>query len=328
MPAVDLVTPTPLWLWAAFFGVVFGMMAVDLLIFQRSTRRLGLREAAAWTAVWVGLALGFNAVVWACRGPVRGLEFLTGYLIEESLSLDNLFIFLVIFRYFAVPARLYRVVLTWGIVGAVLLRGLMIGCGVALLGWFAWTLQLFGVLLVVTAVKLFVEEETRVDPDRNLVVRAARRLYPVVPRFAGGRFFVPAGGRRAMTPLMIVLLVVCTTDVVFATDSIPAIFAVTRDPFIVFSSNMFAVMGLRSIFFLLADVLHLFRFLRQGLALVLGFIGIKMLAEPWVHASILVSLGGVVVILAGTIAASLAFPLAEGRPGPGRRGTGGGRGRV
>ena len=308
MPGMDVVTPTAPWLWGVFFAVVFGMMAVDLLIFQRSSRRLGLREAAIWTAVWVALALAFNAVIWWWRGPVRGLEFLTGYLIEESLSLDNLFVFLVIFRYFAVPPTQYRIVLTWGIVGAVVLRGLMIGFGVALIGLVAWALQFFGALLVVTAYKLFREEETRVEPDQNLLVRTAKRFFPVVPRFVGDHFFVRSRGRWGMTPLMIVLLVVSTTDVVFATDSIPAIFAVTRDPFIVFTSNLFAVMGLRSIFFLLADVLHLFRFLRQGLALVLGFIGAKMLLEHWIHASILVSLGGVVVILGGSIAASMAFP--------------------
>jgi len=279
---MEPVTLTSPWLWGAFFVVVFGMMAVDLLGFQRSARRVTFRAAAAWTVVWVLLALGFNAAVWVWRGPVRGLEFLTGYLIEESLSLDNLFVFLVIFRYFQVPEHRYRVVLTWGILGAVILRGLMIGCGVALIGWFAWTLQLFGVLLLVTAVKLFTETGHRVDPNRNWLVRAARTMLPVSTRAAGDRFFVRSAGRWAMTPLLIVLLVVSTTDVIFATDSIPAIFAVTRDPFIVFTSNMFAVMGLRSIFFLLADILHLFRFLRQGLALVLGFIGVKMLSEPWV----------------------------------------------
>lgn len=311
MPTMDAVTPTSPWLWGAFFFIVFGMMAVDLLGFQRSARRVSIRAAVAWTTVWVLLALGFNAVVWAWRGPVRGLEFLTGYLIEESLSLDNLFVFLVIFRYFQVPEHRYRVVLTWGILGAVILRGLMIGCGVALIGWFAWTLQLFGALLLVTAVKLFWDEGHRVDPDRNWLVRSARRIFPMATRAVGDRFFVRAAGGWAMTPLFIVLLVVSTTDVIFATDSIPAIFAVTRDPFVVFTSNMFAVMGLRSIFFLLADIMHLFRFLRQGLALVLGFIGVKMLAEPWVHASILVSLGGVVLILGGSVGVSLAFPLAS-----------------
>jgi tellurite resistance protein TerC len=302
-------TSTSPWLWAVFAGIVAGMMALDLLVFQREARAVSRREAAAWTAGWVGLALGFNALVWAWRGPDRGLEFLTGYLIEESLSLDNLFVFLVIFRYFSLPPHQYRIVLTWGILGAIILRGVMIVCGVALVSWFAWTLELFGLLLVVTATRLFYEEETKVEPEHNLLVRVARLVYPVAHRGTGDRFFVRgARGRgHAMTPLFIALLVICTTDVVFATDSIPAIFAVTRDPFVVFTSNMFAVMGLRSVFFLLADLLHVFRFLRQGLALVLGFIGAKMLLDHWVHASILVSLGGVALILAGSVAASLAF---------------------
>ena len=304
---------TPAWLWAVFLVVVAGMMALDLLVFQRTARRVGLREAAAWTVVWVGLALGFNLLVWWARGPERGLEFLTGYVIEESLSLDNLFVFLVIFRFMALPAHQYRLVLTWGILGAVVLRGIMIGGGMALIHSFAWMLEVFGVFLLVTAIKLFTEEEHRVAPEHNVLVRLARRVFPVFPRYAGDRFFVRTGGRTAMTPLLIVLLVVSTTDVIFATDSIPAIFAVTRDPFIVFTSNMFAVMGLRSIFFLLADILHLFRFLRQGLALVLGFIGGKMLLERWVHLPILWSLAGVAVILGVSVAASWVFPERHSR---------------
>jgi tellurite resistance protein TerC len=311
MPTMDSTAP---WLWAVFAGIVAGMMALDLVVFQREARAVSRREAALWTAAWVGLALGFNALVWAWRGPQRGMEFLTGYLIEESLSLDNLFVFLIIFRYFALPSHQYRIVLTWGILGAILLRGVMIVGGVALISWFAWTLELFGLLLVVTATRLFYEEEEKVEPERNLLVRAARLIYPVAHRGTGDRFFVRRGRRKAMTPLFIALLVISTTDVVFATDSIPAIFAVTRDPFVVFTSNMFAVMGLRSVFFLLADLLHVLRFLRQGLALVLGFIGAKMLVEHWVHASILVSLGGVALILAGSVAASLLFPAPVRKP--------------
>ena len=294
-------------MWFAFLGFVAAMMALDLCVVQRRRHAVGMREAALWSMVWVGLALCFNVIVLAWQGREKALEFLTGYLIEESLSVDNLFVFLVIFRYFSLPLDQYRHVLTWGILGAIILRGLMIGAGVALIGMFQWVLYVFGVFLVYTAVRLAVQEEERFDPDRNILVRAARKVLPVTPRYERGLYFVRnASGRVAMTPQFLVLLTVCTADVVFATDSIPAIFAVTRDPFIIFTSNMLAVMGLRSIFFLLAAVMSRFRYLRQGLALVLGFIGLKMLAEPWIEVPVLVSLAVVIAIIAGSFVISMA----------------------
>ena len=303
------------WIWAAFLGFVGLMMALDLGVFRRPGRAVGMREAAVWSAVWIGLALAFWGIVWAWRGSRPALEFLTGWVIEESLSLDNLFVFLVIFRYFSLPVGSYRLVLTWGILGAIILRGLMILVGAALLAWFAWVLYLFGAFLVLTAFKLWREEEPTVDPGNNVLVRAARTVYPVSAGFRGERFFVVERGRRSMTPLLVVLLVVSWTDVVFATDSIPAVFAVTRDPFIVFTSNMFAVMGLRSVFFLLVNLLPKFRFLRHGLALVLGFIGVKMLAEHWIDLSIHVSLLVVAAILAAAAAASVIWPSRGRRSG-------------
>ncbi len=300
---------TPWWVWTLFLAFVALMTAVDLVVFQRKAHAISLKEAAAWSGAWIGLALAFNLLVWGWLGPRPALEFLTGYLIEESLSLDNLFVFLVIFQYFSLASKLYRLVLTWGILGAVILRGIMIFAGVALVNRFSFVIGIFGALLLLTAVKLLFQKEERVDPDRNLLVRFARLFYPVVRDFHGTRFWVRRrDGPAAKTPQLVVLIVVSTRKEVFATDSIPAIFAVTRDPFIVFTSNLFAVMGLRSIFFLLAGVLHKFRFLRHGLAAVLGFIGTKMVLEPWLHLSILASLGGVVVLLAGSLAASLLFP--------------------
>ena len=309
---------TPLWVWAAFLGFVVAMMALDLAVFQRRSHLMSFREAGIWSAVWVGLALVFNAILWRWRGPQAGLEFLTGYVIEESLSLDNLFVFLVIFRFFKLPDREYRRILTWGILGAIVLRGVMIGAGAALVAAFHWVLYLFGAALIATAVKLFFTGDEGVETERNPLVRLARRFAPVTARFHGSRFFVRSRGRRAMTPLLIILLVVSWTDVVFATDSIPAIFAVTRDPFIVFTSNMFAVMGLRSVFFLLVGILHKFRYLKAGLAVVLGFIGVKMVLEPWIHIAIVHSLAVVALTLAGSIGLSLAA-APEAAAGKGRR---------
>jgi len=302
----------PAWTWIAFLVFVAAMMALDLVVFQRRAHVVSIREAGAWSAVWVAIALAFGVLVWSWRGPQRGLEFFTGYLIEESLSLDNLFVFLVIFRYFSLPENQYRNVLTWGILGAIVLRGTLILAGVALIGRFGWIVWVLGAFLVYTAVKLMIqEEEMRIDPESSWLVRAARLFFPVEPRHLHGRYLVKdRAGRWAMTTQLIVLLVVSAADVAFAVDSIPAIFAVTNDPFVAFTSNMLAVMGLRSIFFLLAGLIHRIRYLRQGLSLVLGFIGVKMLAESWVHVPIMASLAVVAGIIAACVAISL---LADSR---------------
>jgi tellurite resistance protein TerC len=297
----------PAWVWAAFLAFVAAMMILDLGIIQRRHHMPGFREAAFWSALWVGIALAFCGLIWIWRGPQLGMEFLTGYLIEESLSLDNLFVFLVIFRYFSLPEKHYRSVLTWGILGAIVLRAVMIFAGVAIINRFEWVILVLGAFLVYTAVKLVTQdEEVQVDLERSWIVRIVRVFLPVHPRHRHGSYFVKnRAGRWTMTTQLIVLLVVEATDVAFAVDSIPAIFAVTRDPFIIFTSNMLAVMGLRSIFFLMVGVLHRIQYLRHGLALVLGFIGVKMLAERWVHVPILASLAVVAVIIAGCVAISL-----------------------
>ena len=317
----------PVWAWVSFIGFVLGMLALDLGVFHRKAHAVGLREAAVWTVVWISLALVFGLVVWQWRGPDRGLEYFTGFLIEKALSVDNIFVFLVIFNYFSLPARLYHKVLVWGIVGAIVLRGVMIGLGAALVARFDWVLYVFGVFLIYTAFKLATQRDEAVNLDEKWIIRVARRFWPLTTSYRGGSFFArirggrgARGGGLAMTPLFITVLAVESTDVVFATDSKPAIFAITRDPFIVFTSNIFAILGLRAIFFLIAGVIHKFRYLRAGLSLILGVIGLKMLTQHWVHVPVPVSLGAVGAILVGSVGLSL---LADWRER--RRASGGAR---
>lgn len=309
MDSVTLASP---WMWVAFTGFVVGLLVLDLLVFHKEAHEVRFREALFWSIVWVALALVFNAVVWAAWGPVKGLEFLTGYLLEKSLSVDNLFVFLVVFSYFGVPPSLQHRVLFWGILGALVMRALFIVAGAALLQAFDWILYVFGAFLVFTGAKLAFQKDESVHPERNLALRLFRRVFPVVPDYRGDRFFVREAGAREggagrcfATPLALVLVVIEATDVVFAVDSIPAIFAVTRDTFIVYTSNIFAILGLRALFFLLAGTLRRFVYLRHGLAVVLGFIGVKMLVSECCHIPIAVSLAVVSGILAAAIAASL-----------------------
>lgn len=292
----------PLWAWLGFLAFVAAMLLLDLTVLHRKAHVIKLREAARLSAMWISLALAFGIVVLFWRGTKSGLEYLTGYLLEESLSVDNLFIFLVIFRYFSLPQNLYHYALIWGILGAVVLRGTMILAGAALIGAFHWILYLFGALLILTAIKLASQKDGEVDPGSNIFVRLARRLFPVTSSYAGNKFLTKRrDGSTAMTPLLLVIIALESTDVVFAIDSIPAIFAITRDPFIVFTSNIFAILGLRAIFFLIVGVINKFSYLRYGLALVLGFIGIKMVIEPWLSIPIWISLLIVTLILAGSI---------------------------
>jgi len=316
---------TPLWAWAGFLAFIAAMMALDLGVFHRKAHIVGFREAGAWTVAWITLALLFCLGLWRFSPPAiardRSLEFLTAYIVELSLSMDNLFVFLVIFRYFRLPELQYHRVLIWGIIGAVVLRGPMILGGMWLVHLFEWVLYVFGAVLIVTAVRLLVARADGVDPGRNWLVRVAGIFLPVTKKYVGGAFLARRpGGGWAMTPLLVVLMVVSTTDVVFAVDSIPAGFGVTRDGFVLFTSNMLAVMGLRSMFFLLAGMLHRFRFLKPGLAAALGFIGVKMVAEPWVEVPIAVSLGVVLAIIAGSVLLSaLLAPRAPGQGGTGPR---------
>lgn len=298
---------TPLQ-WGFFFALILGMLALDLGVFNRREHRVGLREALFWSVVWTVIALIFNGWVYYRFGHQIGLEFLTGYIIERSLSFDNIFVFVVIFNYFAVPSEYQHRVLFWGILGALISRGLFIAMGTALISRFEWLILVFGAFLVYTGIKIFREKETEVHPERNPVVRAFQRFVPLTARYHGKRFFVHEGGRGLATPLMLVLVVVEATDVVFAVDSIPAVFGVTTNAFIVFTSNIFAILGLRALYFLLAGLMHKFHYLSYGLGLVLVFVGGKMLTHRWIEIPTELSLGIVLGILTLAIVASLLRP--------------------
>jgi tellurite resistance protein TerC len=261
-------------MWVGFNVFVLAMLAVDLGIFHRKAHEVSLREAAAWSTVWVTLALAFGWGIHRFMGAQAGLEYLTGYLIEKALSVDNIFVFVLLFSYFRVPARYQHRVLFWGILGALVMRGAMIAAGAALIAAFHWIIYVFGAFLVVTGIRMAMQTEHDIEPDANPVIRLVRRLMPVSERYDGQKFFTRAtvGGRArlAATPLFVVLVLVETTDLIFAVDSIPAIFAVTTDPFLVYTSNVFAILGLRALYFLLAGVIHRFHYLKLGLAAVEG----------------------------------------------------------
>jgi len=303
-----------LWGWVGFNVVVLAILALDLGVLHRKSEKVSLKEAAIWSGVWVALSLCFALAVYLNMGPESGLEFLTGYLIEYALSIDNIFVFVLIFSYFSVPEKYQHRVLFWGIIGALVLRGVMIVAGSALVTRFAWTLYIFGAFLVFTGLKMALQkDDAAYNPERDPVLRLARKLVPVTPDYRGDKFFVrepDAKGklRYAATPLFIVLIIVDTTDIVFATDSIPAIFAVTRDPFIVYTSNICAVLGLRALYFLLASVVDKFVYLKLGLSLVLVFIGAKMLLEHFLHIPIVAALGVVGLVLGSAIFASVKWP--------------------
>ncbi len=281
---------------------------MDLGVFHREAHVVRVREAAAWTVVWVTLAILFGLGVAHFKGTQTALEFYAGYLVEQALSVDNIFVFVLIFSYFQVPARYQHRVLFWGILGALVMRGVMIGAGAYLIHRFHWVTYVFGGFLVITGLRMATQRESSIKPETNPVIRLIRRLVPVSEDYAGQRFFVRDGTRRIATPLFVVLVLVETTDLVFAVDSIPAVFAVTRDPFVVYTSNVFAILGLRSLYFLLADVIDRFHFLKVGLAVVLGFVGTKMLIVELYRIPIGASLGVIAGVLAISIAASLMFP--------------------
>ena len=296
----------PLSFWIGFNLFVVAMLALDLGVFNRKAHAVTLREAGAWTALWVTLALLFNVGLYFVAGPQAGLEFLTGYLIEYSLSVDNIFVFVLIFSAFKVPAKYQHRVLFWGILGALIMRGAMIALGVVLISRFHWIIYGFGAFLVFAGIRMFFsDEEDTVDLENNTVLRLVRRLVPVTDGYREQKFVVREGGRRMVTPLFLVLVLIEVTDVIFAVDSIPAIFAITQDPFIVYTSNIFAILGLRSLYFLLAGIIDRFIYLRYGLAVVLTFVGVKMLLVDVFHIPTIVSLGVIVGTLAVSIIASL-----------------------
>jgi tellurite resistance protein TerC len=299
---------TPL-LWVGFNLFVVLALVLDLGVFHRKAHKLTIREAAFWSVVWISLALGFGYFVWHWYGGQRGLEYFTGYIIEKALSVDNLFVFLVIFRAFQVDQQVQHRVLEWGILGALIMRGMMIAAGAALIARFQWILPAFGVFLVYAGLHMLWTHGKPVHYERNPVFRFASTHLRVTKQYHGERFFVREAGQRLATPLLLVLLLIEISDVTFAVDSIPAIFGITRDPFIVYTSNVFAILGLRALYFLLADLLDYLRYLGYGLAAVLMFIGIKMLAEPWLHISVHVSL----TVVAGILLLATLFSLLAGR---------------
>ena len=302
------------WMWAAFIAFVLVMLALDLFVFGgRKAHKVSVKEAAAWSLVWVSLALLFNAGLWwylsGTAGPEiadrKALEFLTGYLIEKSLSVDNVFIFLLIFSSFHVAAEYQRRVLIYGVLGAIVLRAVMILAGAWVVREFSWVLYIFGFFLVVTGMRMLVMAEKEPDLNKNPVLKFARRHLRISDGHHGEKFTVMKDGVRYFTPLFLVLILIETSDLVFAVDSIPAIFAITTDPFIVFTSNIFAIMGLRALYFLLADVADRFHLLKYGLAMVLTFIGAKMLIAPWYHVPVAASLAIVAVLIGSSVIASL-----------------------
>ena len=282
------------------------MLMLDLGVFHRKAHEVGVREAAIWSAVWVALALLFNVGVYIAFGAERALEFTTGYVIEKALAVDNIFVFVVIFSAFGIPAIYQHRVLFWGVLGALAMRAAFIFAGAAVLARFHWAIYVFGGILAATGLKLLLQRNQEIHPERNPIVRLFQRLMPVTTRLSGDRFTVVQNGRRYATPLLLALVAVEVTDLIFAVDSIPAIFAVTSDPFIVFTSNIFAILGLRSLYFMLAGVIDKFVYLKVGLSLVLIFVGIKMLAMDVYKVPIGASLGIIAGILAVSIMASVA----------------------
>ena len=296
---------TSIWFWIAFHIGVFIAIGIDLFTFKLRGRELSIRAAAQRTAIWVLVSLGFNALVWRIKGPHHGLDFLTGYLIEYSLSMDNIFVFVLIFAHFRVPPLAQHRVLVWGIIGALIMRGTMILCGIALVQRFHFVLYLFGLFLLITAGRMLFKKHPARDFTEGWVLRMCRRVLPITRDFHEQHFRVHIDGRWMLTPLALTMIVIEVTDLIFAVDSIPAIFAITRDPFIVYTSNICAILGLRSLYFLLAGLMNRFIYLRTGLALVLAFIGIKMIIADYLPLPRALSLGVIVLILGVTIAISM-----------------------
>lgn len=306
-----LLDAAPWWAWLGFHVFVFAMLALDLEVFNRKAHAPSVKEAAAWSSVWIALALLFNLVIFKSGGAQKGLEWLTAYLLEKSLSVDNLFVFVLLFASFRVELRHQHKVLFWGVLGALVMRAGMILAGTALLNRFEWMIYVFGGFLVFTGIKMLVTEDEERDPSQHPAVRFFKRLVPFDEHGGFERFFTLRDGRRLATPMLLVLLSVEITDVVFAVDSIPAVLAVTRDPFVVYTSNIFAILGLRSLYFLLAKMMDRFHRLRTGLAVILAFVGVKMCIAEWLKIPTVVSLLVILVVLVTSVAVSLIWPARQ-----------------
>jgi tellurite resistance protein TerC len=296
-------------LWVIFGVFVLGMLALDLGVFSRKAHVVKFKEAMIWTIVWVSLAMIFNAWIYFEYGSQKALEFLTGYVIEEALSVDNIFVFVILLSSFAVPKIYQHRVLFWGVIGAIVMRAIFIGLGVALITRFHWVMYVFGAILIVTGIKLFLQDDDHEPhPEKNPIYKLASKVMPSVSEYHGGDFTIIQNGRRYATPLLLVLIAIEATDVVFAVDSIPAVFAITTDPFIVYTSNIFAILGLRSMYFLLAGVIDKFHYLKVGLAFVLLFVGVKMVIAGWYKIPIGISLGTIGGVLVLSVIASMIWP--------------------
>jgi len=298
---------TPIIFWIIFNAFVFIMLALDLGVFHRKSHEVSVKEALTWTFVWIFLAMIFNVIIYLWRGQQQALEFFTGYLVEKALSVDNIFVFIMIFTYFQVPSKYQHKVLFWGIIGALIMRVIFIFAGVALLAKFHFTIYIFGALLIFTGIKMFNHSNSRIDPDKNPVLKFFKKFMPVTPTLHGDKFFTKIDGKRFATPLFLVLILIETTDLIFAVDSIPAILAITQDQFIVYTSNVFAILGLRSLYFALAGVIHRFWLLSYGLAVVLIFVGIKMTLVDFYKIPIEWSLLFIATVITSSIFLSLRF---------------------
>jgi len=295
-------------LWGGFNLLVLFMLALDLGVFHRKDHRITMKESIVWSIIWIIVALIFNVVVYFWRGSETALQFFTGYVIERSLSIDNIFVFILIFSYFGVSDKYQYKVLFWGILGALVLRGLFIALGAILIAQFHWVLYIFGAFLIYAGIKMALAKDKKIEPEKNPVLKLMRKMITITPDYRNGHFFVKENAKKMATPLFVVLVVVETTDVVFALDSIPAIFAITHDPFIVYSSNVFAILGLRALYFALAALMDMFYYLKYALGLILSFVGVKMLISSFAKIPIGVALGVIIGLLAMAIVASLIWP--------------------
>jgi tellurite resistance protein TerC len=296
---------TSIWTWIGFNIFVLAMLLLDLGVFHRKAHEIKIKEALIWSFVWITLALLFNLGLYMFEGKQQALEFLTGYLIEKSLSIDNIFVFIIIFSFFHVPASYQHKVLFWGILGALIMSAIFIAAGIALLEKFHWIIYIFGAFLIFTGIKMVTEKDKKIEPERNPVIKLFRKIFPVTPDYVGSSFFTKVDGKRIATPLFVVLMMIETTDVIFAVDSIPAILAITKDPFIVYTSNVFAILGLRALYFALAGIIQMFRYLSYGLAAILVFVGAKMMVVDLYKIPIELSLVVVAGILVISIIASI-----------------------